>query len=144
MKKSTLLAPFMILVLLVIGLANYSKAFQQQEGYILENEKAIAKDEPAPHKGLGTTTAYSFFSRANDLHIAFRKRVLHKGASIGYHLQEEDEIYYILGGTGEMKMNNKTFTVKQGDAILTRPGSSHGLQQKGDDDLVVVITYQSK
>jgi mannose-6-phosphate isomerase-like protein (cupin superfamily) len=33
-----------------------------------------------------------------------------------------------------MKMNGKTFTVQQGDALLTRPGSSHGLTQKGKEE----------
>jgi mannose-6-phosphate isomerase-like protein (cupin superfamily) len=72
----------------------------------------------------------------------FRKRVLHPGSSIGYHKQERDEVYYILSGTGEMEMNGKTFHVKTGDAILTRPGSSHGLKQSGKDDLVIFISYE--
>lgn len=28
-----------------------------------------------------------------------------------------------------------------GDAILTRPGSSHGLKQTGKEDLVIIINY---
>ena len=43
-----------------------------------------------------------------------------------------------------MKMNDSTFTVQAGDAILTRPGSSHGLQQTGKDDLVVIINYEAQ
>lgn len=115
---------------------------QTQTGYILEHEKDIAKDEPGTHNGTGTTTGYSFFAKATDCKLVFRKRVLHPGASIGYHLQKEDEIYYILSGTGEMTMNNKKFTVQAGDAILTLPGSSHGVKQTGKDDLVIIINYQ--
>ena len=55
----------------------------------------------------------------------------------------EDQIYYIISGTGEMQMNGKSFAVKAGDAILTRPGSSHGLKQTGKDDLVIIINYQN-
>lgn len=73
--------------------------------------------------------------------MTFRKRVLHPGSAIGYHLQKEDEIYYIISGTGEVQMNGKTFPVKAGDAILTRPGSSHGLKQTGKDDLIIIINY---
>ena len=76
--------------------------------------------------------------------MVFRKRVLHPGSAIGYHLQKEDEIYYIVSGTGEMKMNGETFPVKAGDGILTRPGSSHGLTQTGKEDLVVIINYEKK
>jgi mannose-6-phosphate isomerase-like protein (cupin superfamily) len=43
-----------------------------------------------------------------------------------------------------MKMNNDSFAVKTGDAILTRPGSSHGLQQTGNDELVVIINYPAE
>ena len=115
---------------------------QPASGYILEHEKDLAKNEPGPHEGSGTTTAYSFFTKATTSKLVFRKRVLHPGSSIGYHLQKEEEIYYILSGVGEMTMNNEKFTVQAGDAILTLPGSSHGLKQSGKDDLVILIDYQ--
>jgi len=34
--------------------------------------------------------------------------------------------------------------VEPGTAILTRPGSSHGLKQTGDQDLVILISYETK
>lgn len=114
------------------------------QGYVLQREKEIAREEPGPHDGGGQTTAYSFFNDVPGYKLAFRKRVLHPGAAIGYHLQKEDEVYYILGGTGEMKMNGKTFIVQQGDAILTRPGSSHGLKQTGNNDLTILIVYEKQ
>ena len=115
---------------------------KQESGYILQHEIDIAKDEPAPHNGGGNSTAYNFFANATNSKLVFRKRVLHPGAAIGYHLQKEEEIYYILSGTGEMTMNNKMFNIKAGDAILTFAGSSHGLKQTGNDDLVVLINYE--
>lgn len=75
--------------------------------------------------------------------MTFRKRVLHPRSAIGYHLQKEDEVYYIISGSGEMQMNGKTFPVKAGDAILTRSGSSHGLKQTGKGDLTIIIAYQN-
>ena len=114
---------------------------QSKQPYILEHEKDIAKNEPGTHNGGGSTVGYSFFAKADSLKLTFRKRVLHPGSAIGYHLQEKDEVYYIISGMGEMQMNGKTFPVKVGDAILTRPGSSHGLKQTGNDDLVIIITY---
>src|ERR1044071_9287140 len=116
----------------------------QQQAYILEHEKDIAQNQPGPHDGGGETTAYSFFSKAGNLSLVFRKRVLKPGSAIGYHLQTQDEIYYIVSGEGIMKMNNETFAVHAGDAILTRPGSSHGLKQTGNEDLVVIVNYQNK
>lgn len=113
-------------------------------GYILDHEKDIAVKQAGPHDGGGTTTAYSFFSQAKNCKLVFRKRVLHPGSSIGYHLQNADEIYYIVSGTGEMKMNGETFRVHAGDGILTLPGSSHSLTPTGKEDLVVIINYEKK
>lgn len=112
------------------------------EGYILERDAEVAKPGPAPHNGPGRSTGYSFFEKATNFKQVFRKRVLHPGAAIGYHLQKEDEVYYILSGEGVMQMNGKEFPVKPGDAILTRPGSSHGLKQTGKDDLALIIVYE--
>jgi mannose-6-phosphate isomerase-like protein (cupin superfamily) len=133
---------FFITGVLVTSVA--AKQKQQQTGYILQHEKDIAKDEPAPHEGGGNSTVYNFFNKADNSKLVFRKRVLHAGAAIGYHLQKEEEIYYILSGTGEMTMNDKTFTVAAGDAILTFAGSSHGLKQTGINDLELMINYEKQ
>lgn len=130
-----------LFVLIVVSFFAVPAFAQSGQRYILEHEKDIAKNEPAPHNGGGNSTGYYFFSKADGLKKTFRKRVLHNGAAIGYHLQKADEIYYIVSGTGEMEMNGKFFPVNAGDAILTRAGSSHGLKQTGRDDLMIIITY---
>ncbi len=116
----------------------------QQVGYYLDHEKDVAVNQPGPHDGGGKTTAYNYFANAKESRLVFRKRALHPGSSIGYHLQADNEIYYIVSGNGEMKMNGKTFPVIAGDAILTLPGSSHSLTPTGKDDLVVIINYERK
>jgi|RhiMethySRZTD1v2_1073278.scaffolds.fasta_scaffold10638_6 mannose-6-phosphate isomerase-like protein (cupin superfamily) len=113
-------------------------------GYLLERDREVAKNEPGPHDGGGPSTGYVFFEKAPNLRFSFRKRVLHKGAAIGYHLQKTDEVYYFTGGEGVMTINGKPFPVKPGDAVLTRGGSSHGLVQKGESDLTIVITFQKE
>jgi mannose-6-phosphate isomerase-like protein (cupin superfamily) len=133
-----------LVILAIIYLFSIPAFSQTKQPYILEHENQITKSEPGTHNGGGNTTGYSFFSKADDLKMVFRKRVLHPGSAIGYHLQTEDEIYYIVSGAGEMRMNGKTFPVKIGDAILTRPGSSHGLKETGDADLAIIIAYQNK
>lgn len=132
-----------LLLGLLLSLSTSIAFPQTTQPYILEHENDIAKNEAGTHNGGGSTVGYSFFSKADGLKMVFRKRVLHPGSAIGYHLQHEDEIYYIISGTGEMQMNGKSFPVKAGDAILTRPGSSHGLKQTGDGDLVILINYEN-
>ena len=110
-------------------------------GSTIETDSMVAQRQPAPHGGTGETTAYPFFTKARDLSLVFRKRALHSGASIGYHQQREDEIYYVLGGRGELTLDGTRYTVMPGTAILTRTGSSHGIRQLGRDDLVLLISY---
>ena len=43
-----------------------------------------------------------------------------------------------------LAINGKPYDVGPGTAVLTRTGSSHGLQQSGNEDLVVIITYEVK
>ena len=112
-------------------------------GYVLERDATIAKEEPGTHKGGGRTIGYAFFKDVPNLKLVFRKRALKPGSAIGYHEQKEDEIYYVLSGRGEMTIDGKTFEVSPGDAILTRPGSSHGLRQTGAEDLVIMINYET-
>lgn len=117
---------------------------QPSGGYVLERDAEVAVEEPGTHKGGGTTIGYSFFRTAPNLKLVFRKRALKPGSGIGYHLQKEDEIYYVISGRGEMTIDGKAFEVKAGDAVLTRPGASHGLKQVGSEDLVILINYEQQ
>jgi mannose-6-phosphate isomerase-like protein (cupin superfamily) len=135
------LASFFTGVLVMFAVVAFTKTHKDQGDYIIEHEKDIAKEEPGSHNGGGLSTAYSFFSKVNDFKLVFRKRVLRPGSSIGYHLQQDDEIYYIAAGHGELTMNGKQIPVAAGDAILTRSGNWHGLKPVGSDSLTVIINY---
>jgi mannose-6-phosphate isomerase-like protein (cupin superfamily) len=111
-------------------------------GYVLERDAQVAKQEPGTHNGGGQTIGYSFFSKTPKLALVFRKRAFKPGSGIGYHLQKEDEIYYVLSGRGMMNVDGKEFAIGAGDAVLTRPGSSHALKQVGNEDLVILINYE--
>jgi quercetin dioxygenase-like cupin family protein len=139
-RDQRLITLAMCLTLMIISFTDVRA--QKQNAFILEHENDIAKNEPSPHNGNGMTTVYNYFSGGDTAsNLVFRKRVLHPGSEIGYHLQEKEEIYYILSGEGELKVNDVTYNVKGGDAILTHPGNHHGLKQKGKDDLIVIIDY---
>lgn len=111
-------------------------------GYVLERDGDVAVTEPGTHNGGGQTVGYSFFKTTPGLKLVFRKRALKPGSAVGYHEQKEDEIYYVLSGHGVMTIDGKSFDVGPGTAVLTRPGSSHGLKQTGTDDLVILINYE--
>lgn len=119
-------------------------AEQARGGSIIQHDVDVAKPEPGTHNGGGETIGYSFFDKTPGLKFVFRKRALKPGAGIGYHEQKEDEVYYVLSGTGVMTLDGKPFDVGPGTAVLTRPGSSHSLRQTGGEDLVIMIVYEVK
>ena len=130
------------LLMLPLYHTSTSPPLPPQTTSLIERDSAVATREPGPHNGGGETIAYSFFTRVPHLDLVFRKRALHRGAAIGYHRQDEDEIYYVVSGTGELTLNGEGAVVGPGTAVLTRTGSSHGLRQTGSADLVIIIAYQ--
>jgi mannose-6-phosphate isomerase-like protein (cupin superfamily) len=115
---------------------------RQPGGFIIQRDAEVATPEPGTHSGGGQTIGYSFFRNVPGLKLVFRKRAFKPGSGIGHHVQNEDEIYYVLSGRGVVTLDGKTFDVGPGTAILTRTGSSHSLKQAGDEDLVILINYE--
>ena len=131
-------------VLMLAGAGLHALAMQKPApgGYVVENDREVAKEEPGTHNGGGQTIGYSFFRNVPNLKLVFRKRALKPGSGIGLHEQKEDEIYYVLSGRGQMTLDGKTVDVTPGTAVLTRTGSSHSLKQVGSEDLVIMINYE--
>ena len=139
MTKCSLLLLVAILVAVVSAHAQKPKG-----GSFVQHDADIAKSEPGTHNGGGQTVGYSFFDKTPGMKFVFRKRALKPGSGIGYHEQKEDEVYYVLSGKGMMTLDDKPMDIGPGTAILTRPGSSHGLKQVGNEDLVILIAYELK
>ena len=133
------------ILLILLGAGLHAAAMQKPTpgGYVIEHDAEVAKNEPGTHNGGGQTVGYSFFRNVPKLGLVFRKRALKPGSGIGLHEQKEDEIYYVLSGTGTMTLDGKTVQVTPGTAILTRTGSSHSLRQTGSEDLVILINYEA-
>ncbi|GHH58918.1 GDSL-type esterase/lipase family protein [[Pseudomonas] boreopolis] len=111
---------------------------------LVQHERDVAREQPGPHGGAGTTTAYPFFADAPGLPFVLRKRVLHKGAGIGLHPHHKDEVYYIVSGRGLYALDGRQYEVGPGHALLTRPGSTHALLQTGEEPLVILLAYPTK
>jgi quercetin dioxygenase-like cupin family protein len=62
------------------------------------------------------------------------------GSSIGIHEHEGDEeIYYVISGSGVMIVDGERRNVSQGDIVLTKSGSSHGLENGNDGELKIFV-----
>lgn len=73
------------------------------------------------------------------------KITLQPGCSIGFHNHdEEEEIYYIMRGTGTVNDDGREAVVTAGDAVLTGDGAGHSIANTGDEPLeimAVILLY---
>jgi len=77
--------------------------------------------------------------RKEELHGAarlFARLRIPPGASIGYHEHHgEEEIFYILSGSGAVNDNGAQVTVGPGDAVRTVSGTGHSIENTGTEPL---------
>ena len=120
--------------------AGADQAAQQNPSSVV-HERDFARQQPGPHGGPGATTGYPLFADAPGLPLVMRKRVLHEGAGIGLHQHHKDEIYYVVSGRGRYVLDGEVHDVAAGNAMLTRAGSTHAIEQVGEEDLVLLLAY---
>lgn len=109
--------------------------------FFVKQDGEVTKVEPGPHEGTGQTTAYRYFDDVRDARVIFRKRALHKGASIGMHVLTHDEVYYIVSGRGELTVDDTKREVGPDTAIFMHEGADVGIRQIGETDLVIIVSY---
>jgi mannose-6-phosphate isomerase-like protein (cupin superfamily) len=109
--------------------------------FFVREDAAVAKVEPAPHDGGGTSTAYRYFDDVTDARVIFRKRALRKGSAIGMHVLTHDEVYYVLSGRGRLRVDDREVEVRPNTATFMHEGAQVGIWQQGDDELVVIVAY---
>lgn len=69
----------------------------------------------------------------------FSRIVLEKGVSIGVHPHEgETELFSFVSGSGRACDDGTWYDIKAGDAMSTPSGHSHGVENTGDEPLVIV------
>lgn len=108
---------------------------------VFVDEKDVVRQEPPPHGAIGMSTAYRISDSAPNRTMEFRKRVLHKGAAIGLHPINHDEVYYVLSGQGDVTSDGVTKRLGPGGAAYLYKDASVGIRQVGDEDLVLIISY---
>ena len=63
------------------------------------------------------------------------------GASIGRHrhADDEEELYLVLDGEGQMWRNGESFGVRAGDLVRNPPGGAHELRNTGGAPLCIFV-----
>lgn len=93
------------------------------------------------HDGVGEVRAARVLERAAGP-LAFVDLVaVPRGVTIGRHTHGDDdeELYIVVAGRGEMVVDDEVFPVGPGDVVLNRPGGTHELRTVGDDEVRMVV-----
>lgn len=109
---------------------------------VVVREEEVKREEPPPHGAIGMSTAYRISDAAPAPRaMEFRKRILHRGAAIGLHPIDHDEVYYVLSGEGAVTSDGVTQRLKPGMAAYLYKGAMVGIKQQGRKPLTLIISY---
>lgn len=64
-----------------------------------------------------------------------------RGGQVPWHNQEQEEVYFVLEGTGEMCLGSERRTVTGGQAAYIPSGVFHQLTNTGDTPLTMMYVY---
>ena len=64
-----------------------------------------------------------------------------RGGQVPWHNQEQEEIYFIVEGTGEMCLGEERSTVTSGQAVYIPPAVFHQLTNIGETPLRMIYCY---
>jgi mannose-6-phosphate isomerase-like protein (cupin superfamily) len=106
---------------------------------LLIQQDTIATSGAGPHEGKGPTVGFPFSVTAGSKHLYFSRRVMHPGSTVGKHVMDLNEVYYIADGEAELIDDVGPRPVKAGTAIFLTPGQSIELRQKGPKDVILIV-----
>jgi mannose-6-phosphate isomerase-like protein (cupin superfamily) len=75
---------------------------------------------------------------ALDLRYSFAVARVAAGETTFLHRLRHSEVYHILSGTGEMRVDDEREGVAAGDVVYVPPGASQQIAATGNDELVFV------
>ena len=64
-----------------------------------------------------------------------------RGGQVPWHNQEQEEIYFVLEGTGEMCLGEEKQTVRAGQAVYIPPRVFHQLTNTGETAMRMIYCY---
>ena len=106
------------------------------------DERDTRREEAPPHGAIGMSTAYRISDAVPQPRaMEFRRRILHRGAAIGEHPINHDEVYYVLDGEGEVVSDGQRARLKQGMTAYLYKGAVVGIRQLGEQPLSLIISY---
>ena len=109
---------------------------------IVKNIYKMTLQEESAHKGKGTIKVIRSFD-VTDFDSSWHfvdYAVIPPGSSIGRHAHGDDEeLYFIIDGSGTMTVNDEIRRVSKGDLILNKRNMTHGLENDSNVDLHILV-----
>ena len=63
------------------------------------------------------------------------------GGQVPWHSQEQEEVYFVIEGTGEMCLGDERQTITSGQAVYIPPGVYHQMTNIGETPLRMLYCY---
>ena len=67
--------------------------------------------------------------------------IIEPGGRVPLHEHEQEEVYYVLKGRGEMMVGEETQTMQAVSAVYIPPNTRHTLSNSGDEELHMLFVY---
>ena len=64
-----------------------------------------------------------------------------KGGQVPWHNQEQEEVYFVIEGTGQMCLGKEMMTLSTGQAVYIPSGVFHQLSNAGEEPLRMMYCY---
>lgn len=123
------------------GALDWASGRAQAPAMVVIDETATRVREAPPHGRLGMSTAWRITDRVPGRMMEFRRRTLDRGAAIGVHRIDHDEVYQIVSGEGEVTSDGATRRVGAGTTVYLYAGAEVGIAQRGAKPLALTISY---
>ncbi|MDN5854398.1 MAG: cupin domain-containing protein [Actinomycetia bacterium] len=97
------------------------------------------------HGGAAPTRVQWYFRESTQLPVAVQSWQLPPGGSEGMHTHREDapleELYVLVSGRAVMRVDDETYELAAGDAVLAPAGSDHDLRNAGENTAHVLVIW---
>ncbi len=107
---------------------------------VIEDAKVRVR-QPVPHGAIGMSTAWRITDGVPGRTMEFRKRTLDRGAAIGLHPIDHDEVYHVVSGAGDVTSDGVTQRLTKGMTAYLYAGATVGIAQRGSRPLALIISY---
>ena len=63
------------------------------------------------------------------------------GGQVPAHDHDQEEVYYVIDGEGEIEIDGSTEALRQGEAVYVPSGKTHNLRNSSSSDMTFIFIY---